>query len=112
MLDVKTLLTKILQSLKSWQTILTPAFICKEFTKTVSVPATGWSGYQTFSFTVPSGYTALPGVAFGNSGYITLYDNAWAKGSTQASFSAYNRYSGSISLKVTARVIFVRNELI
>ena len=89
-----------------------PLFKTATFTKQINVSANGWSGNQNIAFTVPSGYTALAGVVYMNSGYITLYNNYWIHGATQAAFQAYNRYSSSVSVTATARVTFVKNGLL
>lgn len=82
------------------------------FTATPSVPATGWYTKGSIPFTVPAGYTALPGVVVQNSGYITIYQNGWGQGATSAAFRAYNRSSSAVQTTYTARVTFIKSEYI
>lgn len=104
---------KLKETLKNLLQLLTaPPIKTATYTKTVSISGTGWSGAQTIPFSVPTGYTALSGAVTQNSGYVTIYNNHWTVGATSAGFSAYNRYSSSVSVVFSARVIFVRTELL
>lgn len=107
MLDTKALIAKIL------------TFIDRPAVKTLSYSASmgtiaggGWKTDITFSFSVPSGYTAMAGKCIHNSGYVIAYSDGWNRGATSVNPRLHNVTSTTATGNVYCYVTCVRNDLL
>ena len=100
-----------LDAVETWQTS-PPLFVAVNRSASIgTVAGGGWKTDLTINFNVPSGYTALAGCCWHNSGYLVMYSHGWAKGATSVSPRFHNVTSTSTSGTVYAYVVCIRNDL-
>lgn len=98
-------------AVETWQTT-PPLFVAVNRSASIgTVAGGGWKTDITINFNVPSGYTALAGCCWHNSGYLVIYNYGWAKGATSVSPRFHNVTSTSASGTVYAYVVCIRNDL-
>ena len=89
------------------------AFSCSSLTTSITnITANGWKT-GTINFSIPNGYTLLPGVVTCNNGYVILYNNSWSLNAKSITVSVHNISSSAISnLAIYAKPIFINSTLI
>lgn len=98
-------------AVETWQTS-PPLFVAVNRSASIgTVAGGGWKTDITINFNVPSGYTALAGCCWHNSGYLVIYNYGWAKGATSVSPRFHNVTNTSASGTVYAYIVCIRNDL-
>ena len=89
------------------------AFSCSNLTTSITnITANGWKT-GTINFSIPNGYTLLPGVVTCNNGYVILYNNSWSLNAKSVTVNVHNISSSAISnLAIYAKPIFINSTLI